>query len=124
MALTGESYKGNMALCRNNTPGSTNEHPCDPMRGEDFYYFQTDYDEGKASDLVSYVNYTQGPDEQQPYSGEQGTVYTFKPVRPESKKAMNKEEVKVSPTGLGIEMEGQGGVYVLLVTGTKQKVTF
>jgi hypothetical protein len=37
-------------------------------------------------------------------------------------KTMSKEQVKVSPTGVGIEMGGQGGVYLLVLTGEKSKV--
>ncbi|KAI1719812.1 POT family domain-containing protein [Ditylenchus destructor] len=36
-------------------------------------------------------------------------------------KTMSKEQVKVSPTGVNFHMQAQGGVYVLLLTGTKDK---
>ncbi|KAI1719813.1 POT family domain-containing protein [Ditylenchus destructor] len=133
LALSDETYKGNMVLCRNNTEGTTAEHPCDPQRPEDFYYFEMSYDDGKSSDLVGYVNYSR--ESVREYTEKKGTIYAFKPVRPGNwnlfymentprsigQKTMSKEQVKVSPTGVNFHMQAQGGVYVLLLTGTKDK---
>lgn len=36
---------------------------------------------------------------------------------------MKKEEVKVDPVGVEFEIEGQGGIYLLAVTGDKTDVS-
>ncbi|KAI1723878.1 POT family domain-containing protein [Ditylenchus destructor] len=133
LALSDVTYKGNLVLCRNNTEGTTAEHPCDPQRPEDFYYYEMSYDDGKSSDLVGYVNYSR--ESVGEYAEKKGTIYAFKPVRPGNwnlfymentprsigQKTMSKEQVKVAPTGINFHMQAQGGVYVLLLTGTKDK---
>jgi len=131
LALSNETYLGNMALCRNNTEGTNEEHPCDPRRGEDFYYYEVIYDDGRSSDFVGAANYTRNSTSA--YNKYQGAVYKFKPVRPGSwrlyylyntpksvgMKSFSKEEVNVSYTGVEFTIEAQGGVYALLVTGNR-----
>lgn len=37
-------------------------------------------------------------------------------------KTLSKEEIKIDPTGIEFEIESQGGVYAVLLTGPKAKV--
>jgi hypothetical protein len=38
-------------------------------------------------------------------------------------RTMSKEEVKVNYTGINLEVEEQGGVYAMVLTGTMNKVS-
>jgi len=124
-----------MALCRNNTEGTNEEHPCDPRRGEDFYYYEVLYDDERSSDFVGAANYTRNSTSA--FTKYQGAIYKFKPVRPGSWKlyylyntpksvgmrTYSKEEVNVSYSGVEFTIEAQGGVYALLVTGDRGNVS-
>uniref|UniRef100_A0A915DAN0 Uncharacterized protein n=1 Tax=Ditylenchus dipsaci TaxID=166011 RepID=A0A915DAN0_9BILA len=119
-----KEYSGHLALCRKNTEGTTNEHPCDPRHFD-----------GKST----YIS-----PRQQNYLLANGTeskkkvsIYEFITVQPGSWKlykmfnvpkkigqlTMSKEEVKVEVIeGVEFTIEGQGGVYMLAVTGQENKV--
>uniref|UniRef100_A0A915CQW9 Uncharacterized protein n=1 Tax=Ditylenchus dipsaci TaxID=166011 RepID=A0A915CQW9_9BILA len=122
-----KEYSGHLALCRKNTEGTTNEHPCYGSEAVDF--------DGKST----YIS-----PRQQNYLLANGTeskkkvsIYEFITVQPGSWKlykmfnvpkkigqlTMSKEEVKVEVIeGVEFTIEGQGGVYMLAVTGQENKV--
>lgn len=58
MALEDVNYLGNIAVCRRNTKGTSSDHPCDPNRPQDFYFYEIDYDDDDDSDLDSIQAYT------------------------------------------------------------------
>jgi hypothetical protein len=119
-------------VCRVDTKGTDALHPCDPQRPEDFYFFELDYDTtpDATSDLViGNQTYTRGNGTVS--SNQTAAIYAFKSVRPGNwslyylygtpkqigRATYPKEKTNVSYTGIDFNIPGQGGVYVIALTG-------
>ncbi|KAI1703001.1 POT family domain-containing protein [Ditylenchus destructor] len=116
-------YSGHLALCRKDTESTTKEHPCDPRRNSDFVFYlkgedTIDEEGNKATSPVCLnqfcktvlLNYS---------------CWRLYEMYNVPKKAgqltMSKEEVKVRSMDVEIEVQGQGGVYLMVLAGTKDK---
>jgi hypothetical protein len=129
MALTNYTWAKNLAVCRKGTKGATAEFPCDPQQPQNFYYYELDSG-ATGSDLVSTQNYTRASGV---YSENQASIYTFKAIRPGSwelyymyntpkqlgHQTLPREKTIVNTTGISFEINTQGGIYVIAVTGDK-----
>jgi hypothetical protein len=73
------NYLGNIAVCRKDTQGTNAQHPCDPNRPQDFYFYEIDYDDDQDSDLNSVQVYDSLTGTT---PGKYATVYRFKSIRP------------------------------------------
>ncbi|GMR62133.1 hypothetical protein PMAYCL1PPCAC_32328, partial [Pristionchus mayeri] len=123
--FTDDNYNGSLCVCRQGTKNFDEAHPCNPRSPSDFYYWETDYDghTDDRGDFVSVVNQPKGAADDRSI-----TTDKFKPVKPGRWRLYflhkdvdtptpPKEEVDVSDTGVGFEINGQGGVYNFVVTG-------
>lgn len=124
-----------MALCRQpKSVADSEEHPCDPTRREDFYHYDS-----RGGDLVGSLQYTQdlsAPSSRDNRSEQHGSVYKYKSIRPgswrlyylhsnssETGALAGKERLNVSYTGVEFTIKGQGGVYALILTGSRDNVS-
>ncbi|EPB68231.1 hypothetical protein ANCCEY_12680 [Ancylostoma ceylanicum] len=76
MAVT-PRYDGNLVMCRMDAGDFDPAHPCNPRSPSDFYYWETNYDEGTDDREANYTLYTT-----QGASGAYAVDYVFKPVKP------------------------------------------
>lgn len=134
MALEDFSYKGNLALCRKDTEGTTETHPCDPRHPLDFYFYETYYNDGKDSDLIATQNYTLINSSLS--TAKYATLYDFKSIRPGTwkmfymketaksigKKTLSKEEIHVNDSKLEFTIDEEGGVYEMFIRGNRDSV--
>lgn len=133
MAIEDWDYDGHLALCRNDTPGVTEQHPCDPRSTGYFFYFLSDINKDDPKSSPTLQNYQTGSGASLKHS----TIYEYKPIQPGNWKlyymenipkklgelTMSKEEVIVTPVGVNFDIQGQGGVYMILVNGQKATVS-
>ncbi|KAI1732158.1 POT family domain-containing protein [Ditylenchus destructor] len=124
-------YSGHLALCRNDTEGTTKEHPCDPRRNSDFVFYLKgdDAKDEEGNKAISPVG-------NNTTSRRKAFVYNYKSIKPGAWKlyemynvpkkvgqlTLSKEQVQVRSLDVEIEVQGQGGVYLMVLTGTKDKV--
>ncbi|KAH7668153.1 CRE-PEPT-1 protein, partial [Aphelenchoides avenae] len=138
LALSDYDYTGHLALCRVGTKGTTADHPCDPTRPADFYFWEDEtskkYSDAAGcgfDDMRGRQDYTQAGG--RIFDGVHSTQYAFKPVRPGNwslyyllntpkcigRQSYNSTFVRVNATGINIVRYAPGGVYLLIVDGTK-----
>lgn len=134
VVLSDTDYVGNFALCRITTAHP--EFPCNPQEPENFYFWQTDYDEGKSHDFIQSVPLLYDESDGQKYNSKKNAslyvhkhvrygkwrlFYMYNRARSIGQRTLTKEEVQVESTGIDFEIEDQGGVYAMLLTGLKNK---
>ncbi|KAI1707693.1 POT family domain-containing protein [Ditylenchus destructor] len=127
LALSDETFTGKVALCRKSAQESE-KTVCDPGRPKDYYLLDTVKEKGEEEEAISLVNYTSSEKREQ-----KATLYAHKHAR-----SGNWELFYVNPTigkqvesgnqstgstnfvpaGIDFRIEAQGGVYVILITGT------
>ncbi|GMT35287.1 hypothetical protein PFISCL1PPCAC_26584, partial [Pristionchus fissidentatus] len=126
--FTNDDYNGSLAVCRQDTKDFDKHHPCNPRSPSDFYYWETNYNMGTddRQDYIPVFNQPKGITKDRSI-----TTYQFKAVRPGNWRLYflrnivkdvdlltpPKEEVDVADTGIGFEINGQGGVYNYVVAG-------
>uniref|UniRef100_A0A0N4XB34 PKD_channel domain-containing protein n=1 Tax=Haemonchus placei TaxID=6290 RepID=A0A0N4XB34_HAEPC len=77
VSATSPVYKGNLAMCRMDAGDFDPMHPCNPQSPSDFYYWETNYDDGTDDRDSNSTFYTvQGK------SNQYAVNYVFKPVKP------------------------------------------
>ncbi|CAD5227431.1 unnamed protein product [Bursaphelenchus xylophilus] len=125
VATSEANFTKNIAVCR--VTGEDTKYPCDPQTPEDFYYFQVNYNDGDATDLLGKFPYLTKNGE----TSEVATVFVNKGVRsgtwhlyymketPKSlgHQTMPKENLTLEDAHIEYERETQGGVYLLSLTG-------
>uniref|UniRef100_A0A914I3P5 Uncharacterized protein n=1 Tax=Globodera rostochiensis TaxID=31243 RepID=A0A914I3P5_GLORO len=133
LALSDATYNGNLAFCRIGTANSDEKHPCDPHRGEDFYALKYEHDgSGVKSDLKAQMPYLRNSGAE---SEHRASLYRFKPIRTgnwglfylhneptdSGHRRLDRTQLNVTDSGINIEMNEQGGVYAIVVTGILDK---
>lgn len=68
-------YDWHLALCRNNTPGTTKDFPCDPRSSGNFYFFLKDT-ECKSPQNQNYKLNGQKK------SSKRAAIYEYKSIKP------------------------------------------
>uniref|UniRef100_A0A914XG34 Solute carrier family 15 member 1 n=1 Tax=Plectus sambesii TaxID=2011161 RepID=A0A914XG34_9BILA len=125
----------NLALCRREDNATNSNFPCDPGNDNNFYYWQLNYNDG-TTDLGTdpeddnldnkTLSWTSPPNSPSPAV----LNYINKPVRPGvwdlyymperakdvDSKTPDRTKLPVNYTGISLEVEGQGGVFALIVT--------
>jgi solute carrier family 15 oligopeptide transporter 1 len=129
MALSDVNYVGHLALCRI-LDKQDPKFPCDPTKPEDFYFYEVNYDDEKDTDLDTVIPYTKNDGS---FDGvHYASGYAFKAIRPGKwnlvylknlaksvgMKSLSSKDVEVEPTGQIIQINNQGGVYAVVITGT------
>ncbi|KAI1697354.1 POT family domain-containing protein [Ditylenchus destructor] len=108
-------YSGHLALCRKNTEGTTKEHPCDPRRNSDFVFYlkgddATDEEGNKAT---SPVRLNQSCKNILLHYSCWRLYEMYNVPKKPGQLTMSKEQVKVKALDVEIEIQGQGGVYLM-----------
>ncbi|GMR51173.1 hypothetical protein PMAYCL1PPCAC_21368, partial [Pristionchus mayeri] len=127
--FTNDNYNGNLCVCRQDTSDFDKKHPCNPRSPQDFYYWETDYNQhtDDRGDYLKVLNKLKSGSVDRSI-----TTYQFKPVKPGQWRMYflhnivkdvdimtpPREEVNVTDTGIGFEIHGQGGVYNFVVTNS------
>ncbi|CAJ0609747.1 unnamed protein product [Cylicocyclus nassatus] len=130
VTATTPRYDGNLVMCRMDAGDFDPKHPCNPRSPSDFYYWETNYDQGTDDRDKNYTFYTNSG-----ANNGYAIGYVFKPVKPGKWqlyyldgtpknvgfKTPDKTNITVTATGVLMEVHKQGAVYVLALTGTKDK---
>ncbi|KAI1720975.1 POT family domain-containing protein [Ditylenchus destructor] len=123
LALDNETYTEDLALCRLAENGQHAEE-CDPTRSQDFHIFMS-----RDKNLVQY-NHTQNLKEN---SKNYASIYPFKDVRSgnwalyyprllkDSNERNTSDWTSAGWSGVDVEINDQGGVYVYIITGERNK---
>lgn len=112
-------------FCRIPDDGSYDENNlCHPKKKADYFFYETNYttDDGAQTDLVSTPGYVGTGANTQFHA----TVFKVKSVRPGKWRLyyMKNNGDGFTPTAYTNERRAQGGVYLLSLTGRKDKVRF
>jgi hypothetical protein len=128
---TDNAAVSNLVLCRREDKAANPDHPCDPQADSNFYYWQLDYNSGST-------DFATNPDDDtldnktafwSPHNSPV-IVSIYKPVKPGlwdlyllpkrakdvDHKTPQRNEINVTALNITFEIEGQGGVYALIVT--------
>ncbi|CAI2357258.1 unnamed protein product [Caenorhabditis sp. 36 PRJEB53466] len=123
VTVTNTPYAGNFAMCRQDASDFDAAHPCNPRHPADFYFWETDYNDG-TDDRDGNATITGG--RQWP-----ATTYTFKSVKPGkwqlyyldntpkdvNRQTYSKNATLVRPTKIFKTIYEQGGVFIYALTG-------
>uniref|UniRef100_A0A7I4Z3T0 Oligopeptide transporter 1 n=1 Tax=Haemonchus contortus TaxID=6289 RepID=A0A7I4Z3T0_HAECO len=134
VSATSPVYNGNLAMCRMDAGDFDPMHPCNPRSPSDFYYWETNYDDGTDDRAIRI------PDNSSTVSKESQNnmpceLINSSPVKPGrwhlyylddtpkniGFKTPPKSNITVKSTGIGMEIHEQGAVYVLALTGSMDK---
>ncbi|KAK6054847.1 hypothetical protein COOONC_07649 [Cooperia oncophora] len=130
VTATTPGYNGNLVMCRMDAGDFDPLHPCNPRSPSDFYYWETNYNDGtddRDSNATFFTN--------QGKSDKYAVMYVYKPVKPGrwqlyyldgtpknvGSKTPAKTNITVTATGVWMEVHEQGAVYVLALTGSKDQ---
>ncbi|KJH43629.1 hypothetical protein DICVIV_10347 [Dictyocaulus viviparus] len=90
VTATTPRYDGNLVMCRMDASGFDPLHPCDPRSPSDFYYWETNYNDG-TDDRVANSTYVTALGRANEYAVD----YAFKPVKPGNDEVCGTENINM-----------------------------
>uniref|UniRef100_A0A8R1E0N7 Oligopeptide transporter 1 n=1 Tax=Caenorhabditis japonica TaxID=281687 RepID=A0A8R1E0N7_CAEJA len=127
VTVTDTPYSGNFAMCRLDASDFDAAHPCNPRRPADFYFWETDYNDGtddrdgnstivggRAWPATTYTQKSVKPGKWQLY-------YLLNTPKDVNRQTYNKSATIVVPTNINTTLYEQGGVYIYALTGPQNK---